>query len=453
MREVLKTEPWLRQEEMIRAIDTHHRVAIRSGHKIGKSTSCAAIALWWISTRSDRAKVILTSSSYTQIEKILWPELRRLYDRANKTYKEFPGCPAFPIGGRLLGNPESGLKFADGRHVFGISTATPERMAGFSGAELLYIIDEASGIAECIFEAIEGNMAGGAKAIMFGNPTQTSGTFYEAFNGKAQFWHGIHISSEETPNAVSGEEIIPGLAGKDWIEEKRAEWGETSPIYAVRVRGDFPSQTSDAVISLELLESSWKRWLFTQESGLLHLGVDVARYGDDDTVIAPRRGLKALPMITARSMDCIEVAGTVLEAVRRLRIGQERPVVKVDVIGVGAGVYDQLRRSREVIAVPVNVAEASQLPEEYANLRAQVGFAVRDWMREGGTIPNDSKLHQELIASRYSFDGRARLKIESKDDIKKRLGRSPDRADALALSIFVPKVQVQHRDLGNTPSY
>lgn len=422
----------------MRAIAAHRRVAVRSGHKIGKSTLAAAVALWWGATKP-RGRVIMTAPTARQVEIILWKEARRLYREAKK-----------PIGGDIHESPGSGLVFADGREVLGFSTNEPERMAGISGPNVLFIVDEGSGVEQAIYEAIEGNRAGGASLLMLGNPTQTSGEFYEAFTSKRQFWVTFHISSEETPNALEGRDVVPGLATREWIDEKRAEWGEDSPLYQVRVAGNFPTQVENAVVGLGLIEAAIRDHRPPESSdGRLLIGVDVARYGDDETAIQPVRGSYAFPAKALRSMDGVEVAEAVIQVVRALRVDTtERPVVKVDIIGVGASVYDHLKHfySSEIELHAVNVAE-SATNETCFRLRDQLWFAIATWLKEGGKLPRDERRDAELVAARYKIEVRGRRQVESKDELKKRLGgKSPDRADALGLALYTPVV-VEWREI------
>lgn len=442
---MLGIEPWDRQAEIIRAIAAHSKVAVRSGHKIGKSTSAAGVALWWYQTRP-RAKVVLTSSTDDQIRLILWAELRRLVRVARR-----------PIEGALHESHRSGLVAPDGRIVVGIATNQTENMGGFSGAELLFIADEASGIDKAIFEAIEGNRAGGARLLMLGNPTQTSGTFYDAFHDKREFWRTLHVSSEEAVEYQERVRLVPGLATREWVEEKRKDWNgpprdaspddkaewKAAPEWDVRVGGNFPGQSESAVIGLSLVEVAKRRPQVFGAEDRLSVGVDVARYGDDETTVQGRRGNALLPLLALRSLDGPDVAGRVLEYVRMNRREGERPRVKVDVIGVGASVFDVLRRSTEVEAVAVNVAESpTAKPRQgepgFAKLRDQLWFGLRDWLRDGGALLSDPKLEAELVAPRYGFDAQGRYKVEGKDEMKKRLKRSPDRADALALAVYEP---------------
>lgn len=398
---------------------------MRSGHKVGKSVIAAVLSLWWVNTQP-RGRVILTSASGRQVKNILWRELKTIGRRAS---------PRLP--GVIHEVPDAGYKLDDGREVLGFSTDTPERMAGESGDQLLFLIDEASGVPEEIFEAIEGNRAGGARVAMFSNPTQTSGTFFEAFHSKRAFWHTVHVSSEE---AAEVDPPIPGLATKTWIAEKLEEWGEDSPLYQVRARGNFPGQADNAVVSLARLTTAIERFDDDVQPmpSRLEVGVDVARYGDDDSVIVARRGGRAWIARVVHGFDTVEVAGAVLAVVRDQRRDDdlEPPRLKVDVIGVGAGVADQLRQHEDVEVVDINVAE-NATSDGYHRLRDQIWFATSSWL-ESGALKSDAQLEAELVCPTYRFDAQGRQQVESKDEIKRKLKRSPDRADGLGLAVYEP---------------
>ena len=421
-RDRLGFEPWSRQAEVMEAVNAHHRVAVRSGHKVGKSRLDAAVALWWLHTRP-RARVILTSSGALQVKSILWRELRQLHRGSG-------------LGGRCHLDPGTGLRLADGREILGFTTDAAERMAGQSGDQLLYIIDEASGFPSPIWEAVQGNLAGGGSVLATGNPTRATGFFFDAFHAAAELWQTFHISSAETPNATGGEPV-PGLATRAWIDEMLSEYGEDSPIIAVRVRGDFAAESEDAIISLALLVDSHERWapeLHTDAP--LSIGVDVARFGDDDSVIWPVRGEVAMRPIVIHGYDTIEVAARAIQVAEELARPGERPTIRVDSIGYGAGVVDQLRRRTTIKTIGVNVATKSQQPTKFRILRDQLWWGIRDWLREGGTLPPDKKADAELLAARYSYDVRGRVVVAGKDSMRSQLGRSPDRADALALAVY-----------------
>lgn len=419
---------WDKQAEILRACANHPRVSVSSGHKIGKSVSAALLAHWWIQTKKN-SLVVFTSSTDRQVRKILWKEFSKLHTTAR-----------IPLGGKLAKDPGTGYELPDGRAVYGFSTKDPERMAGISGENLLFIIDEASGVSQDIFEAIEGNRAGGARVAMFSNPTQTSGEFYDSHHSKRQFYKTFRISSTETPNVAQGRTVVSGLATRAWVEEKRQEWGESSPLWAVRVLGEFPGQGDNSVVPLALVTSrqlSEEDEPLPEANAVLELGIDPARYGDDPTAICARRGKFVFPIEERMGLDSQGIRDFALDVIRKYRHPSEHRIrCKVDVIGLGAGAYDFLKEIDFIDAVPVSSSEASDDTEQYTNLRSQLCFAVTEFLKNGGILPEDGKLEGELVAAKYSFDARGRLKVQPKDEIKKQLGRSPNRADALSLAIY-----------------
>ena len=423
---VLGIRLWQRQRDVAQALVEHQRVAVRSGHKVGKSTVAATLALWWAHTRPN-ARVLLTAPSDHQVKNILWRELRNLHTRAQ-----------VPLGGSLALDHRTGYKLSGGREVIGLTTDESERIAGISSPNLLIIVDEAAGYPEHLFEALFGNLAGGGRILLLGNPTQTAGTFYQAFHAQRGQWRTLHISSLESPCVTGAEPCVPGLATPEWVEWAMDYWaGPDSPAYQVRVLGEFPAQAANAVIGLQLVTAAVERWERTQPAGALRIGVDVARGGDDRTVIFPVRGRYAYkPEVLpgAEWDDVVRIAGRVRQVAYELRQGDERPKVAVDIIGVGGGVADVLKQDRGLDVVEVNVAERATA-EGYAKLRDQVWFALRDWLKDGGALPPVPELEAELVAPTYAFDTRGRYKVMSKDEIKKALGRSPDLADALALAV------------------
>lgn len=441
-REALGVELWPRQVEALEAIRDHKRVALRAGRKVSKSHTAALAALWWPIAWPD-GRVVVTSSSARQIRNVIWAELRVLAARAPALYPE----PAQV--------PDIGIRWLDGRFILGFSTDTPERAASISGAHLLYLVDEASGIDDELYRAIQGNVGGGGTIVLISNPTRPSGLFYDAFHGQAALWHGLHISSLESPNVVSGKDTIPGLATRAWVEEMAEAWGRDSAAYAVHVLGEFPGQADDTIVSLAAVTAAVERWPDTPADGVLSIGVDVARFGDDASCIAYRRGRKLLGLEVVRGADGHEVAGRVLAIVARLADSRDRrPPVKVDEIGVGASVVDALRRSdpQRVTVVPVNVSTAGG--DDYHNLRSQLWFAVAQWLKDGGALPPDAHLQAELVTPRFGFDSRGRRQVEPKDEVKRRLGRSPDRADAVALSIYAAAPMVARpRPVSETAGY
>lgn len=450
-REVLGITPWSRQYDVLRAYTQYNRVATRSGHKVSKSNSVAGIALHWVATR-ERGRVAITSSTYLQVKKIIWYELNRMRTKAR-----------VGLGGNWHNDPQSGYLFNDGREIFGFSTDKPEKAAGISGDQILYLIDEASGELERTIDAIEGNLAGGGKILLFGNPTRTSGEFFNAFHTKRAFWHTIKIASFETPNYHHRKKVIPGLATYEWVEERRAMWGEDSPIWSVRVGGDFPRQSDMAIIPLWLVEQAQRIYdPHTLGVGPLVLGVDVSYRGSDKSVIQPIKGLKMFKPIEINLFnDGPELGGRVHEAIREFRAAgivdpKSKIIVNVDIIGWGASCYDFLNHSEKknvlgYIVNGINVSETSDEPDEYVNTRAQLTFGIAEWLRSGGELYPHDGLAGELVSPDYSFDnkGRYKMRFTKLEEAKpENLGHSPDNRDALMLGIYNPTRPVSFESRG-----
>ena len=432
-RKALGLRCWSRQRELLEAVATNSYTLVRSGHKVAKSISLVVVALWWAMTRW-RGQVVMSATAGHQITDTLWPELIYVYEHA----------PA-PLGGELSKDWHNGLRFPGGRRLYGKKPDdhSPESFAGTSApGTLCYLIDEASGFPDALIEAAMGNMAGGGKMVAPGNPTRTSGWYYEGFHTKAALWRRLHIDSRESPNITGAEPGIPGLATREWEERMAANFGRGSPAYSVRVEGNFPRSGVNTVNNLEIVEAARLRHADPEHqaasaAGELRFGLDVGRTGDDPSVLCPVRGRRTLPLTEVRGREGDEVAGWVLNQVRDLRESErERPEVRIDVIGVGASVYDHLKHSREVRAIPVNVSTSPRDGEKHLRTRDELWFEGAAWLREGGTIPaDDRELQGELTAARYSFDGRGRYVVESKDEMKRRLKRSPNRADAFNLAV------------------
>jgi len=442
------------QRRILTAIARSNRVAIRSGQKTGKSSAFVIAALWWAASRP-RGRVIFTAPVNRQVRDVLWKELRRIvYLRRpdGRTISDVLG-----VAPALL--PSTGMQWPDGREIVGWAADDPNATQGISGPEMLFLVDEGSGVPDPVFEAFEGNTGGGGRILAASNPIENVGWFYEAFHSHAEFWETLHESSEDSPNISGAEEPIPGLATAEWRDMQREKYGVESAWYQNRVLGNFYGATTNTIVGLAALSDSHKRWTKNAEVARtepLEFGVDVARFGDDDTAIAPRRGPRIFPLETVHGYDGNQVAGKILEVVRRLRRDpDERPIVKIDAAGgYGAGPADILRthHSDEVIVVEVNAACKSDDEEQYANLRAQLHFGVAQYLKDGGELPPDKKLDVELLAPTYSFDARRRFIVEPKDKIKKRIQRSPDRADAVALVVYAVRSDDRPRNVAGTGS-
>jgi len=438
------------QRKIAQAMPHHTRISVRSGHKTGKSTVAAVLALWaW--AMLPKARVVLTAPTEQQITEVVWREIRRLYLGA-----------IIPLGPPewLALSPRTGLRHPDGRQIFARAASKPEAFSGISSPNVVYIADEASGIGEDIFEAMEGNAAGGAWIILLSNPTQVTGTFYTSHTTQAHLWRRFHLDSERVAHRINPHGEVPGLATPGWAETANLKWGKGSPQHDVRVRGNFPQASDYQVIGLSLVEDAQRRWserVFrpSPKHPRLVVGVDVARFGNDKSVAYGRRGRYVMPPLEKRNVDGPLLAIHVLRYVESLMFegegrmrGTDWPTIRVDNVGVGASCYDALRQLREDRSrrpsmklrtfdlEAVNTGVEADDPEQFFNARTQLAFGLRDAMKEGLAIPPSGEMQSELVAPRYSFDPRGRFKLERKDETKQRIARSPDHFDALCMAVY-----------------
>lgn len=465
-REILGVEPWSRQIDVLNAIRDHPRVAVAAGHKVSKSHTAACIALWYFCSYAD-ARVIMTSTTSRQVDQILWRELRMVRARSGRCL----ACKARDPDGHTIPRPcehssliegdegdlaRTGLKTPDFREVVGFTAKEAEAVAGISGRNLLYLVDEGSGVPDLIFEAIEGNRAGGARIVIFGNPTKNEGEFYEAFHSKSNLYTTLRISSEESPNVVQGRNVIPGLATREWIEEKRVEWGEKSALYLVRVKGQHAVYEAGKLFSLHTISEAEARWPETPDTGRLFIGLDPAGESGmgDDTCFAVRRGLKLIALRMYSGLNDDQHMAHLDALLATYRLARETPVVVVDRDGpIGSKLYVKLRArlddtkpEYELVGVKAS-QRATRQPNVYDRVRDELAANLHMWIRDGGAIFEDVKLEKELHSLSWSQRADGRLKVTSKDVIRKALGRSPDRLDALSLSVFEPLSLAASSDL------
>ena len=467
--EVLGFEPWSRQIEIANAVRDHDRVAVRSNNKAGKSRTLAATALWYFDCFPG-ARVILTAETKRQVDDILYREVKILIagagrcvpckrlDEERRGRGESPGpypCPHSHIietigdAGELAATGIKGPSFSE---LLGFTAKQAEAVAGISGANLLYIVDEASGRSlDRIYQAILGNLAAGAgnKLALISNPTRTIGEFFDAFHEKERLYHGIHISAFDSPNVKAGRVVIPGLASREFIESSREEFGETSPFFRVRVLGDFPIAEAGQAFTYEAIEQATARWEEAPEDGDLSIGVDVAgESGEgDDSGFAVRRGRKIVALYTRRGLSAEAHLVEALGLVTTYRRGDEEVRVVVDREGEpGAKVWGAIiawlqahLQAPPFILIGVRASErAMRDPKTYDRVRDELIASLADWLRDGGALPPDNKLAAELAAVRWVGHVSGRSKLADKKEIRARLGRSPDRLDSVSLACWRP---------------
>jgi hypothetical protein len=429
---VLGVRPWSRYREFLRAVRDHDRVAIRAGQKVSKTAGLAVLSLWWVCTRP-KGKVIFGLPSSLQGQTGVYAEILRMHDEAR-----------YDLGGEPHLKAEGGIVWTPERRIFGFSAADThktDKFLGHSGPDMLFLLDEAPGIPDHIVRALGGNLAGGGKMVLSGNPTRTHGEFYNAFHSGAAYWHGLRVSSEESPN-VTGEVNIKGLALRSYIEEKRREWGERSWDFIVKITGQFCAQDELAFISLELVEQAQARW--SEEPAdedlaqPLSVGVDPARMGKDKSVIVARRGNWAERPVVHAKHDNVQLAAAVLDVIQERARPGEYVRCKIDQTN-NNGVADVLKRAEPANGVRIGIVEVmsqdASLDPNFVDRRAEVYGSLKGWLKLGA-IPPSSELQAQLTDIKSDVDARLRVRLESKRDIVARLGRSPDDADALALSTY-----------------
>ncbi len=314
--DVLGRELWDEQAQWVQACAVPDaRVSVVSGHKTGKTMGESAVALWAWST-FDPVRVFLFAPKLEHIKDVaLWKEIRALYCNSGrcaacrareharcshatglwKCQVQEPCSRCSPIGAAEDWNedPTSGLRSADGRRELLAYTARDvDALGGLSGANMVFIFDEAGGIKPAFFEAMQGNSAGGVRWVMAGNPLHTSGEQYDAHHTKRKFYtHVQEISSESTPNVKHGLKLVPGLATREWVDLRSEDWGRESSAFMIRVGGKFPRYDPGQLLRVDEIAASNDRWTRMAFKGRLQIGVDVGFTGDE-AAIAPRRGDK-----------------------------------------------------------------------------------------------------------------------------------------------------------------
>ena len=454
---VLGVTPWGKQKQILNAIANKRFVAVRSCNGAGKTFTAAITILWWLMSY-DNAIVITTAPSERQVREILWRELRNLYVPIRDI-----------IGGKLT---RTRLEFSPKRYAYGFSTNTEDRFQGFHSGNILVIVDEASGVDEFIFNAIRGVItAKNSKLLLIGNPHGYAGTFYDAFHKNRKRFETIHVSAFDLPafkaQGITEENIkdieFPdyddgqqdqdefdeqyeadhslGLSSPQWALDVFNDLGPQSSVYQTRVLGQFPEEADDTLIPLRDVEAAVKRQAQIPHDTTPVMGVDVARFGNDKTVIIIRHGPKVIYIDELRKSDIVNTTGAVVTAALKYKLKD----IIVDEIGVGAGVLDNLKADKRFNAQGLNGSNSPSNNEKYLNLRAEVFDGLRQRFADGDiSIPNDPELISQMASLTYKYNARGQLQLESKDAIRSSGHQSPDKADAIALA-FTSEIKSKPR--------
>jgi phage terminase large subunit len=415
---VLGAKLWPKQQAIARAVWTHRRTVVRACRRSGKSHVAGRIALAYLFSWP-RSVVLTTAPGFRQVGKVIWEEIHAAYGQAR-----------VPLGGTLL---QTELHVAPGWFALGLTSDKPDRFQGINiGERTLVIVDEASGLDPHIWQAIEGILASEhTRLLMLGNPTEVSGAFRAEFDQPATA--KFRISAFDTPNFTEGRVVYSRLITPTWVEERRRVWGENSILWAAHVEGEFPDSAVDSLIPLSWVERARERDGTTDGPNVL--GVDVAWQGDDATVIVHRRGTVARIYAVHRQEDPMQTAGRIVQA--RRDTGAE--TIYVDAIGLGAGVVARLQELQEPV-VGVNVAERAYDSEQYANRRSECFFGLRARFQDSDIALVGDPMHLDMLAADLTSirvpppNSRGQIRLEPKEETKRRIQRSPDMADALMLA-------------------
>ena len=405
------------------AVRDFPRVTVRSANGVGKDWTASTIALWYLYTHYPSI-VITTAPTNRQVELVLWGEIRRKWANAK-----------FPLGGDCL---TTQIKLDPHWYAVGFSTDDESQFQGFHEQNVLIIFSEAQGIAPTIYNAAKGCLTGSSKWLLIGNPLSPAGDFYNTFKDPA--WKKIHISAYDSPNVrANNDNLYPAIVGPTWINDRKNEWGENNPLFQSRVLGDFPTESDDTLISLTSIEQAKARTAGV--SGNRVLGIDVARYGSDESVVCDFDGYTAKFPITHRGHAVTELAGKVIDYLRandpRTDFNRKSDwKLYIDDVGVGGGLTDILKDQGYNVTGVVANARANE-PEMFADVRMEMYWILAEKFRTNQiAIPPDDVLVSQLAGLKYEHTMRGQKRLISKEKLRKEGAESPDRADALALAAW-----------------
>lgn len=465
MREVLKFYPDDWQEKVVYDIRDYTKVSVKSGQGVGKTGVEAALLLWFL-TCFPYPRVVATAPTKQQLHDVLWSEVDKWMNNSPLLQMLLKWTKTYVY-----------MKGYEKRWFAVARTATkPENMQGFHEENMLFIVDEASGVADPIMEAILGTLSGdNNKLLLMGNPTKTSGTFYDSHTVDRALYRCHTVNSEDSKRT-----------NKENIAALKRKYGDDSNVVRVRVKGEFPTQEDDVFIPISWLEQSVNTEMSvatakalgvyrnakgelqsTDVSGVqqIDIGCDVARYGDDKTCIGYRINEVVKIYKKYNGQDTVWTTSNVATLYKSLKEKYKyrgKIAIKIDDGGVGGGVVDQLRSLKRLYPdiykdmeiIPVNFGQPIK-HIYYTDSTTYMMSIVRDLISpfdsQGNKksseliLPNDNDLIGQLSCRKYTFDG-AKQRVESKKDMKKRGLTSPDEADCILLVCLPVKFKRERRE-------
>lgn len=446
VRDRLREHLWSKQRQVIEAVRDHPRVAVPSAHSTGKSFTAARTVGWWLSVHEPgTAFAITTAPTNSQVKAILWREVNRMHGRGN-----LPGRTNLTEWYMNAGGGDELVAF--GRKS---ADTDPDSFVGIHAEHLLIVIDEANGFAPLLWEAADTLASGGdAHILAIGNPDTASSHFAKVTRPNSG-WHVIRIpayvtpawTDEEVPDHVRRQLIQP-----EWVERKRREWGTDHPYWSSKVLAEFPDVDEALVIAPSLVARAHALWeeVVDKDADALEgprtLGVDVARFGTDMTMLGVRHGPRFRIVQRMGQSRTTEVSAAAVRHAREHGLTQ----LRVDADGIGSGVVDELEQVRGSEGtdplkgkhvMELHSGAAARDADQFVNARSEWWFHLRDLLRDGlaALDPEDEELAEQLTNVRYDVDKRGRLRVESKEHMRSRGVSSPDAADC-AVYAFAPVV-------------
>lgn len=479
-REALGVSLDAEQQAILRSVQFNARTSVASGTARGKDfvAAVAAICFLYLTPRWNKngelvenTKVALTAPTDRQVKNIMMPEISRLYNRAKQRGVVLPGrLNAYDIRTDFDEWFLTGFKADEHNH---------EAWSGFHAVNTMFVVTEASGISDDTFAAIEGNLQGNSRILLVFNPNTSIG--YAARSQKGGRWNKFQLNSLTAPNVVEKRQVIAGQVDYEWVLDKleqwcmpiredeqqeefddfcfEGKWYRPDDLFRKKVLGKFPKVSEDILIPQQWIEAAHERWIEAHgeepaQAGQRVLGIDVAGMGRDCTVFCERKENYVAPFRSFNSggtADHMEVAGKV----KTERVKHPKMFVSIDTIGEGAGVFSRCVENESAQGKPYIISckysEGAKNPQgkdltditgqhRFLNMRAYLFWAVRDWLNPknntGAMLPPDPQFDEEASEIRWAFRSDGKIQIEAKEDIKKRIGRSPDKFDALANTFY-----------------
>lgn len=495
-KEVFKVTLDKEQQEILYSVQHKKMTTVASGTARGKDFVSAVSALCFLyltpvwddkGEMIENTKVAMTAPSDRQVGNIIYPEISRLFKRA----KFLPG--------RQVGydiRTDNAEWFLTG---FKADETQTEVWTGFHAVHTMFVVTEASGMADKVFEAIEGNLQGESRMLIVFNPNRSVGYAANSFNNpiEQRRWNKFRLNSLTAPNVLTKQKTIPGQVDYEWVKDKvdswcrpvpkdekgkiqvseaiehdfkfEGVWYRPSDLFRVKVLGLFPRVSEDVLIPMDWIKLAWERWKVHVENGFvnvkpLRLGADAAGMGRDSNTMCHRHGdfvEKFTQFNSAGKALHMQFAGKIVNVMDNNNddfLGIH-PKAFVDTIGEGGGVYSRLIELSEkdefkFLKDNVYSVKHSEAPEyegivltdktgqyKFLNMRAYLLWAVRDWLNpefeSNAMLPEDFELAEELTQTKWKFMSNGKIQIESKEELKSRIKRSPDKFDSLASTFYL----------------